>query len=704
MKYQRQTFTNDCGATCLSMILEFFGKKIPVWEILEKFPVSKKGWSLHSFLDACCHYGINTNAVPYSHDLISNIKPPYGVLYKSHYIFVHKIDGKKIHVADPRIGKIKYNPEEFVKEIDTDSIFIQFFCGVDFTEKKNFSVTNVFRNFINYYIPYKAYLFEILILLFIISFAQAIIPFLSRAIIDSGVESSSWEFIKVLGASIIVLTLTMIGGEFLQTYLVTHICNRVKIQMLNDYLKKSFLIQYIQYLGLNVGDMLQRISDNERVQNFVVSSLMQALTSFCFLIVYAIVLAVFSLRLTIVFIAMIIIYFSWNLLFIQERKNLDFDFWKSKSENNRSIIDSFIHFTDIRLFSLEQLFMNKWKSNLLEILNQNTKYLRYTQLQSVGNQIILQGNNLLLTFFSCYYVISGSFTLGTLFAIQYLIGIMYSPLYNIVDFFNQTQLTYLSLRRIQSFNNLAESPVSRKLSIMPKYKHLYLQGVCYKYPNGKFVLNQIHMKMEYGGKYAFIGSSGCGKSTLIKLLCGLINPVAGKYFIDSINVQSLNVFFLNNLFSVYIQDNSLFNGTIMQNIVGSNSEYNEDRFFKVIEIASIRKEIEELPMAYLTVVGENGISLSKGQQQRILLARTLYKVADIYIFDEITNFLENSRGMNIVEKIDSFLYSKTRIYVTHQLNTIKDSKLIYYLREGYLVDYGSYDDLVKRKRINNEKN
>lgn len=233
---------------------------------------------------------------------------------------------------------------------------------------------------------------------------------------------------------------------------------------------------------MNIGDIVQRVTDNERIQGYMASSFLQTIVVLLLLIVFVTALAIFSVHLTVIFLIIGSIYIAWNVIFLKQRKNLDFDFWKVKSENNRHLIEAHSHIADIKLFKLYNFFTLRWRSNLIEILNQNTKYLNFSQIQNVGSQVLIQTNNLMLTFFSCYYVIEGTFSLGTLFAVQYLIGSLSLPLSTIADFFNQTQLTMISLRRIQAFNHRASESAKQYHAIIPKRKDLILHGVTFRYP------------------------------------------------------------------------------------------------------------------------------------------------------------------------------------------------------------------------------
>ena len=695
IEFYRQMSTNSCGATCLRIILKMYNKEVPEWELIEQFPLGQTGWSISTLLSACKHYNLHTNIIDQCFTDIKQVGMPIILLAGNHYVVIYRIKGKSIYVADPRIGKIKYSITEFKNLIGEDYIALQI-QGVASEGKHNESSSvKLFANFYGYYQPYKKYIWNILFVMGIVAIAQLLIPFASRTIIDIGIEGSSWDYIRLIILGILLMNTTIIVGEYIQIYLITHIANRVKVLMLEEYIIKFLSIPYYYLFGINKGDLIQRVTDNERIQNYIITTLIQAIVSTLLLAVFLIVLFIFSTKLAIIFLSISTVYIIWNYSFLHCRKKLDFNFWKIKSENNKYLIDAYDNFIDIRNCRLFSMTVNKWRSNLFELFEQNSKFLKFSQIQELGNKIIIQTIVLVLTFLSCEYVFDGTFSLGTLFAVQYIIGNIYIPLSRIPDFLSQTQLTLISLQRINAFNQ-TKSELKKSGIILPKHRDILMQSILYKYPNGKVALSNISLSLKSGLKYGIIGESGCGKSTILKIICGILTPNSGKYMIGTTNSSSIGHDNLIKFISVYLQESSIFHGTILENIVCDNANIDEDRLIKVVEIASIRREIEQLNNSYNSIIGDGGNMLSKGQQQRILLARTLYKDADIYLFDEVINFLDESMGKRIISKIDLFLKDKTRIYVTHQKEILKDADLIYFIHQGYILKNGSYNDFYER--------
>lgn len=469
--------------------------------------------------------------------------------------------------------------------------------------------------------------------------------------------------------------------------------------MLDDYFIKLLSMKYATFLRINVGDILQRITDNERIQAYFIGQLFNSIISTLFLIAFSFILLYFNYKLFIIYTVFALAYIGWNSIFLSQRKKLDFKFWNIKSDNNKFLIQMYNHIVDIKGFNYYDQFLNQWRKNISALYKQNIDFLNFSQLQDVGGKILLQSKDLLLTYLSCSYVLEGQITLGTLFAIQYILGFLNSPLYILAEFMNQTQLIMISFNRLFDFNNQPDDESKTGNQFIPKSRDIILRDIYYRYPDGSIGLNKISVNFQSGKKYGIIGASGCGKSTLLKLLCGIIEPSIGEMYLGSTNIKSIDWNEMRKHISIVLQENKLVAGSILENIVGDTNNYNENRLIKAVETACIRTEIEILPEAYNTLVEGENKKLSKGQVQRILIARALYREADIYLFDEIDDGVSLLVNKRITEKIDKYLQEKTRIYVTHRTESLEDADLIYVLNNGMLIDIGKYNELKERRRI-----
>lgn len=702
INFYRQPTRNTCGPTCLRIILEYYNLSVQELDLIKESPLQNDGWNDVQFATAAFAYGFKTEIINLNLSEINNIIFPIVAKLPKHYIIIYRVKGNKIYCADPSLGKVEYTKEEFSQKFDIQDV-ITFLTLSKLPSFKQKGVTSsnisLIGNFFHYFTSFKAVIIKAFIVALVITIAQTILPFLTRSVIDVGLDNSAWDFIELLLAGNIILVFADIFGTFVHTYIITHVTNRVKYFMLDDYMRKILITKYGIFMSMKIGDLLQRVSDNERIQSFLSGACLSSLFAILYLVVFTITLFYFDYRLFLIYIVFSTLYMTWNIFFLKQRKKLDYNFWDIKSTSNKIILQVYNNIIDIKSFNSANIYIGKWKKNIFNLFKQNMSFFYYSQTQAVGANIIMQSKNLILTYVSCKLVFNGDMTLGTLFAIQYIIGTLNTPLYQISDFLNQFQLVMISLGRIHSFNIQPDDYNKDAIQFLPKSRDLYLRGTSYRYPDGTIGLQRINISLTHGKKYGIIGQSGCGKSTLLKTICGIIQPEFGEMWLGTTNIQSLSIERYRSIFSIDLQESKLFEGTILENIVDDLTNFDEDRLIRCVEIASIRREIECLPNSYNTLIEGDYRKLSRGQTQRVLIARAIYKKADIYIFDEIANCLNLEIEKKIVEKIDAFLSAKTRVYVSHRTESLVDCDMLYCMNNGTIFDIGNYNDLVNRKRI-----
>lgn len=695
---ERQMTSKSCGPAVLSRLLSLYGKSVSQWEIIQKYPLGNNGWTVKQLIEAATNWGIKLHPKPFYFNNEQKFNSPIILLINNHYILVEESRVNFYKIFDP-ISGIKNITSLSSYLNDDDCIIIYPLRDFDVTYDVNPSKEiSLLKYFLPLYCNHKSLFIKIFIILIITGAMQFILPFISRAIVDKGIGMSSLKLVKILTCVNMCLIIGTIIGNFLQTYLSTYIANMVKNQMLDNYADKLLKISIPTFCQLKIGDIIQRVSDTERINAFITNGLFQFFISFILAIIYGVVLAYFNISIFSIYFVCVFIYFVWIIIFLKKRKDLDFNFWKIKSENNKLLINIHNTIADIKGFGFENNMRDRWKSNINMLFLQNIRFLHFSQIQDVGSKMILHSASLIIIYISCVSVFDGKLTLGSLFAILYILGALNIPLSQLGEALNQCQLTMISLQRLYLFNKM-DDKANPSLPISPKYRELRLQNVSFRYPGSEWILKSLNLSFENGLKYGIIGKSGSGKSTLLKLIAGLYPVTLGDYLIGSANSKNIVPYQFQNYISFCLQESSIIEGSILENIVIDLENYDESRLLKCIEIASIRKEIEHLPQSYNSILNNTNINLSKGQIQRILIARAIYKNADIYLFDEITNCLENDMGELIIKKIDTFLNNKTRIYVSHKPTTIKNSNFIYYLKDGYVFDCGTFEELNRRSRI-----
>jgi ATP-binding cassette subfamily B protein len=292
-------------------------------------------------------------------------------------------------------------------------------------------------------------------------------------------------------------------------------------------------------------------------------------------------------------------------------------------------------------------------------------------------------------------------TLGMLVAVQFIIGQLNGPIQDFISFITSAQDARISLDRLGEIYDKDNEEDTDVLLIrdLPSVKQLKVENLTFQYEGSKSpkVLDGISLVIPENSVTAIVGPSGSGKTTLIKLLLGFYQPVDGNIRLGGIDLSQYSMEWWRSRCGVVMQDGFIFSDSIANNIAVGESSPDKKRLLKAVEIASIRETIERLPLRYNTKIGQEGIGLSQGQKQRILIARAVYKDPSFLFFDEATNALDANNEKAITENLADFYHGKTVVVVAHRLSTVRDASQIVVLDEGKIAETGTHEYLVSKK-------
>ncbi|HEY0740624.1 MAG TPA: ATP-binding cassette domain-containing protein [Chryseosolibacter sp.] len=296
-------------------------------------------------------------------------------------------------------------------------------------------------------------------------------------------------------------------------------------------------------------------------------------------------------------------------------------------------------------------------------------------------------------------------TVGMMLAVQYIIGQLNTPVAEFITFTRDLQDARLGLERIgeiHSMRNEEETPKADTYcneSLLPESRTLILNNVSFQYegPHSQKVLDEIDLIIPEGKITAIVGTSGSGKTTLMKLLVKFYPPTSGKITLGQSDLANLSSAAWRKKCGVVMQDGYLFSDTIARNIALSDEYIDRRRLLHAVKVANIQEHIESLPLGYNTKIGSNGIGLSQGQKQRLLIARAVYKDPEIIFLDEATSALDTNNEKVIMENLDAFFKNKTVVVIAHRLSTVKNADQIVVLEKGKIVEVGDHQALTKKK-------
>lgn len=711
--HYKQYDTMDCGPTCLKMIASYYGQNYTLEYLRSKSYISRNGVSLKGIIEAGESIGFRTMPIKVPFDSGNDNEPcfldaplPCIVHWnQKHFVVVYKVNKKYIWIADPASGKYKLDYKTFQKSWISDDgkgIALLLETTPDFFEKDVQPIKKRgFSFLLRYLIPYKKLIGQLVAGLFLGSLFQLIFPFLTQSIVDIGIQNNNIGFVWLILIAQLMVFVGQTGVNLLQSWILLHISTRINIALVSDFLVKLMKLPIGFFDTKIIGDLLQRIGDHKRIESFLTGSTLNILFSLINLLVFGAVLLIYSSSIFSIFLLFSVIYFSWIFLFLKKRKEVDYQLFGELSENQSTLIELIHGMQEIKLQNSEHKHKRNWTNIQARLFHANIRSLAISQYQDTGANSINRVKDILISFIAAKAVIEGSMTLGMMLAVQYIVGQLNAPLYQMVGFIRTAQDAKISLERLNEIHNKEEEGAGEvELDVIPKNADIVLNKVNFRYNElDNDILKNINLTIPAGKVTAIVGTSGSGKTTLIKLLLGFYKPRKGNIKIGNTPISNIKKSLWRDKCGAVMQDGYIFSNTIANNIAESDDTVDRHKLLKAVKIANIQEFVEGLPLSYNTNIGAKGNGISQGQRQRLLIARAVYKNPDFLFFDEATNALDSKNEKIIVENLDQFFKGKTVVVIAHRLSTVKNADQIVVLEKGELKEIGTHKELVQQQGL-----
>ncbi len=706
-----QMDAKDCGPVSLKMVAKYFGRYYSLQFLRDKCGITKEGVSLLGISAAAESIGLHTAAFKCTiDDVITKVPFPAIVFWnENHFVVVYHANKNFVWVSDPVKGHVKYSRQDFMSgwylKNEDKGVLLALEPTADFnlSKQEKEQEKNSLLSMLRYFMPYKKQFALIFFVMFVVTLLQGVLPFISKAVIDVGINTSDVKFINMVLVGNICILLSVMVFNVVRDWILMHITARVNISLISDYLVKLMKLPVTFFENKLLGDILQRAQDHERIRSFIMNNSLSLIFSVFTFVIFSIILLIYNSVIFYIFTAGSVLYVVWVLLFLSIRKKLDWQYFELVSKNQSYWVETVSAIQDIKIYNYERSRRWKWEEIQARLYHVNKRVLAVTNLQNLGAQFIENIKNMAITFFCATAVISGDITFGVMISTQFIIGMLNGPLVQFIHFMVSAQYAKISFLRMNEIRQLEDEDELLSVgttTILPENKSLILKKVMFQYaPHLPMVLTNINLYIPENKVTAIVGSSGCGKSTLLKLLVRLYKPSYGTVNMGDMNVTALNLRVWRDMCGVVMQDGKVFNDTIKNNIVLDDENVDEEQLVKCCQIAQIKEEIDQMPRGFDTEIGEQGRGLSGGQKQRLLIARALYRNPKYLFLDEATNALDTVNEQKIVQALNGAFENRTVVIIAHRLSTIRHADQIVVMDKGLIVEVGNHEFLMERKGI-----
>jgi len=705
----RQFDMKDCGPACLKSISKYYGKYYSLQLLRDKCGITREGVSVLDLSYAAEYIGLRSLSVKSTFsDLMLKIPMPCIIHWrKSHFVVVYRISKKYVYVSDPAKGLITYSHSEFIKgwcnlEQNLGHVLV-LEPQADFKQREaseKLERRKTFQNVLAYFTPYKKSFLNLFVVMLVVTALQAVMPFISKSVIDVGIHTSDINFINIvlIGNVIIILGITLCNA--VRDWILQHATSRINIALISDYLIKLMKLPINFFETKTTGDILQRANDHERIRSFIMNNTLNIVFSSLTFLVFGIILFSFNILVFATYFGFGVLYVGWIMFFLKFREKLDWEYFELIASNQSYWVETIEGIQDIKINNYEKTKRWKWENIQARLHKVNLRMLSINNFQGSGAYLINSLQMMIITFICAKGVIRGEITFGVMISTQFITGILNGPLTQLIQFMVAGQGAKISFLRLNEIHQLEDEDefMGTNSFQMPHSKEISINNLSFRYTNSSpVILKHIYLTIPEGKVTAIVGDSGSGKSTLLKLLLRLYSPTLGEINIGGMNINNITLKEWRTKCGAVLQDGKIFSDTILNNIILGEEEIDNQRLKHAVETANIASEIEKLPQGYQTIMGERGRGLSGGQKQRVLIARALYKNPEFLFFDEATNSLDTINEQKIVSALENVFKGKTVVIIAHRLSTIRKADQIIVMKDGQITETGNHDSLVKAK-------
>ena len=714
-KVERQHDSMQCGIACLQMICNYYGKEYSLDSLSKICFATTEGVSMLGISETATSLGFHVVNVKCTVKTLTEVSLP-SILHwnQNHFVVLYRVKNeKKFYIADPGKELVTYSLEEFKKHwISTNSngqdkgiaMFLETtptFFTHKMEDNKKISEKRSFHFLFGYVKKYRKYFGQVILGLIVGSLSQLVLPFLTQSIVDVGIKNQDIGFVWLILFGQLMLTISRTAIDFIRRWLLLHISLRINISLVSDFFIKLLKLPMSFFDTKLMGDLMQRMNDHTRVNNFLTQQTLNITFAMLTFVVFTVVLFFYNKLVFAIFLLGSILYGVWMALFLKRRKLLDYELFEQQAINNNKTYEFITTIQESKLQDCEQRRRWEWEDTQAELFGVQMKSLKLQQTLEAGSIFINEVKNIIITVVAATAVIHGQMTLGMMLAVQYIIGQLNSPVEQLMNFFYSLQDVKISLERINEIHRAEDENGKNGLrtSLTDNNKGIDIEHIMFKYdPHAlRKTLDDVTIRIPNGKVTAIVGASGSGKTTLVKLMLGYYPVLEGQVNIGGTDINTLNKKWWRRQCGVVMQDGVIFSESIARNIAIDDGDIDKERLLKAARIACIHDYVMSLPLKYNTKIGRDGVGLSQGQRQRILIARAVYKNPDYIFLDEATNSLDANNERAIVENLDTFYRGKTVVIVAHRLSTVRNADQIVVIDHGKVVETGNHETLTAKR-------
>jgi len=694
--FLRQVDEMDCGAACLAMMCRYFGKRVSLARIRQLAQTAYDGTSLRALCSAAQELGLAARGLKVQLKQLRRMPVPAIVHWQgNHWIVLVHVGRFFVRVADPAVGIKRIGRRQFEEKWSGFAALFDYTEAFEAVPEGRSSLNWVYQ-FIR---PYKWLLTQVFGLAIVVSLLQMLLPVFTQVIVDRVVVEKDTSSLQMITGAMLVALFFMLAAGLLQRYMLSFVAVRVDASILDFLTRKMLALPMSYFNSRRTGDIQRRLAGARQIREFVVQNGIGGLLALVQLVAILGIMAVYSFYLLLAFLITAPLYAGLMAFSSRVLKPLFSNLEESHGKYSSFQIDAIKGIEAVKATAAEHTFRDAMLNEFMSMADRQFRSGFVIMGYEAAIQTIGFLSSVMFLWLGAGMVIEGKLTIGGFVAFNALIGMAYAPIIRILSLWDELQMSKVLVERLNDIFE-TEPEQGRDRSLLRPVPSLEgrvefrSMGFRYGGPSSPQILGGINLEVPPGKRIALVGRSGCGKTTFIKCLAGLLEPTDGRILFDGADMKNLNYRDLRRKIGIVLQENYMFDDTILKNIAFGDPEPDLEQVTRAAQIANAHDFIVRLPLGYHTRIGETGLNLSGGQRQRIAIARAVYNDPPVLIFDEATSALDSESERAIQSNLESLLAGRTAFIIAHRLSTIRDADLILVMEKGQIVERGTHDELM----------
>ena len=680
-----QTEGAECGLACIAMVASYWGHKIDIPNMRRHFSVSMKGVTLKGLMAMAGSLSLQTRPLKLDLQHLPELKLPCILHWDlNHFVVLKSISARHVDVHDPAVGERRIAMDEFAKHFT--GIALELVPTAQFQPKRERQQFSLF-SLMGHVVGLRRGLFHILALGLALQVCALIAPFYMQWIVDEALLTSDRDLITVLGCGFLLLVLLQAAIGAVRSWVTTVLSTSLNLQWLGNAFAHLLKLPLPYFEKRHTGDIVSRFSSIQQIQASLTTQFVEGIVDGVLVLGTLGMMLLYSTRLAAVACIAVLLYALLRWAIFRPLRDANSEEIIHAAKQQSHFMETVRGMQSIRLFGRSEERRAGWMNSLADEFNAQLRIAKLSVSYQTANTLLFSGERVIVIWLAALAVLSNEFSIGMVFAFISYKDQFSQRLASLIDKVFELRMMRLHGERVADIifaeaerdDEMAELDAS---NILPSIE---IKNLTFRYSDSESeVIRDLNLSIPAGQCIAITGPSGCGKTTLIKLLLGLLTPTAGEIRIGDVPLHTLGLSNYRNMLGTVMQDDSLFAGSIADNISFFDSIVNMQRVYQCAELAAIAAEIAAMPMAFNTLVGDIGTGLSGGQKQRILLARALYKNPKILVLDEATSHLDVWNELAVNQAIHKI--PLTRLIVAHRSETIQMAQRVIVLHNGQVAE------------------